>query len=51
LSRRHGSQPQVTVHLQRLYTAINDHDKAIVTLKSQLTSATITKTTVTNTAA
>jgi hypothetical protein len=28
--------PQVTVHLQRLYTATNDHDQAIVTLKSQL---------------
>jgi hypothetical protein len=31
--------PRVSVHLQRLYPAINDHDAAIVTLKSQLNAA------------
>ncbi len=28
-------QPEVTVHLQRIYTAINDHDQAIVTLSGK----------------
>jgi hypothetical protein len=31
--------PEITVHLQRLYPAINNHDQAIVTLKSQLDTA------------
>jgi hypothetical protein len=30
-------QAEVTVHLQRLYTAINDHDQAIVTLNNKVT--------------
>jgi len=37
--------PEITVHLQRIYPAINDHDAAIVNLKSQLTSATTAATT------
>jgi hypothetical protein len=36
--------PLVTVHLQRIYPALNDHDKAIVSLKAQLTALS-TKTT------
>jgi hypothetical protein len=31
-------QPEITVHLQRLYTAINDHDQAIVTLNGKVTA-------------
>lgn len=30
--------PKVTVHLQRVYPALNDHDKAITNLKAQLNS-------------
>lgn len=38
-------QPEVTVHLQRLYAAINDHDLAIVTLNGKIPAATTTTTT------
>jgi hypothetical protein len=37
-------QPQVTVHLQRIYPALNDLNQAIITLKSQLNEATTTTT-------
>jgi hypothetical protein len=44
--------PKLTVHLQRIYTAINDHDQAIVTLNGKVTgttTSTVAKTTTTAT--
>ena len=38
-------QPELTVHLQRIYTAINDHDQAIVTLNSKVSGTSSTSTT------
>lgn len=42
--------PKVNVHLQRIYPALNDHDKAIVTLKQQLADVVAGKTVIQKTA-
>ncbi len=36
--------PKITVHLQRIYTAINNHDQAIVTLNGKVTGTSTTTT-------
>jgi len=45
----HSVDPKITVHLQRMYPALNDHDRAIRTLNSKVKAIQSTVTTVTKT--